>query len=340
MAGEGGNGVDTSPSKLNRFLSKLSRTMTPPKTSIRSRRGVSPAQQLEVGDAEIAIPSSAHSDRLAGGDEYRHYYQQHQSTMNEDTIRRRQKIAELRGRREQEYLDRQRRLTQQTQALFSPEINNAAGFESVVPLPLNPLNMSLAAFPGTAEYEQMAALRTPETREAERFIESRDMDLLLQPINAESMINVVDSVPPSQRSRQEKRAQSHSTPQQRHRCAASSGRRPVDEMDFTINIPSTSLSPMMPLHPGHRRQGSRATVFYAEKDLEKFAENSRKHQGLCSYTALNSAISPGGPKPSNALCQQIEAELRRNASLKHELAQLDASIRAISSLLLVAEERR
>ncbi|KAJ2809051.1 hypothetical protein H4R20_000415 [Coemansia guatemalensis] len=335
MAGEGGNGAETSPSKLNRLLSRLSRTMTPPKTSIRSRRGVSPTQQLEVG---VAIPNSAPSNRPIR-DEYHHnYQQQQQGTINEDTLRRRQKIAELRGRREQEYQDRQRRLTQQTQALFSPEADNTAGFESAVPFPLNTLNMSLAAFPGTAEYEQMAALRTPETREAERFIESRDMDILLQPIDVESMINVVDPVPPSQRPRQEKRTQRHSTPQQH--CAAASGRRAMDEMDFTINIPSTSLSPMMPLQPGHRRQRSRATVFYAEKDLEKFAEDSRKHQGLRSYTALNTAVSPGGLKPSNALCEQIEAELRRNASLKHELAQLDASIRAIGSLLLVAEERR
>ncbi|KAJ2612040.1 hypothetical protein H4S08_002875 [Coemansia sp. RSA 1365] len=332
MTGEGGNGSETSPSKLNRFLSRLSRTRTPPKTNIRSRRGISPTQQLEVGAA--GIPSSSSNDRAAGANKYRHH-----ETLNEDTLRRRQKIAELRGRREKEYLDKQRRLTQQTQALFSPEADNAVGFDSAVPFPLNTLNMSMAAFPGTAEYEQMAALRTPETREAERFIESRDMDLLLQPIDAESMLNVVDSVPPSQRVRQEKHDQRHSTPQHGLHRAVTSGRRPVDEMDFTINIPSTSLSPMMPLHPGHGRQRSRATVFYAEKDLEKFAENNRRNQGLCSQTALNTAISSGSKLP-DALCRQIEIELRRNASLKHELAQLDASIRAISSLLLVADERR
>ncbi|PIA16788.1 hypothetical protein COEREDRAFT_80868 [Coemansia reversa NRRL 1564] len=341
MAGEGGNSGETSPSKINRLLSRLSRTMTPPKTSIRSRRGISPTQQLEVGAVGVAVPSSAPNDRAAGEDEYRyHYQQQRHETINEETLRRRQKIAELRGRREKEYLDRQRRQTQQTQALFSPEADNAVGFDSAVPFPLNTLNMSMAAFPGTAEYEQMTALRTPETREAERFIESRDMDLLLQPIDTESMLNVVDPTPPSQRVKQEKRDQRHSTSQQRLHRAVTSGRRTVDEMDFTINIPSTSLSPMMPLHPVHGRQRSRATVFYAEKDLEKFAENNRNNQGLCSHTALNTAISSRESKLPDALCRQIEVELRRNASLKHELAQLDASIRAISSLLLVADERR
>ncbi|KAJ2711431.1 hypothetical protein H4R19_003248 [Coemansia spiralis] len=271
-----------SASKLDRFLNRLSRTMTPPKASIRSRRGVSPPAPLEAvgGGGQVSTPEGT------GDTGQRHHSESARTT----TLRKREKIAELRRRRQQDL--EQRRQSQYT--AMSPAAGAAPGAASMAALAavVSPLGPGQPPFP-----VPQSARWGPAGMGEDRFFDSPELNLLLQPIDLDSVVCVVDPTPPSQR-----------TPAKRpgQRSAAR------DELDFTIDIPSTSLSPTVPLGLGHGRQRSRAT--------------GRDHGAPPAGSAV--------PASDGRVFQHIEDELARNRALKRELARLGAIVQALETIKL------
>ncbi|KAJ2785377.1 hypothetical protein H4R18_000588 [Coemansia javaensis] len=290
MLDRGSGAAEPTPSKLDRFLSRLGRRMTPPNGPLRSRRGISPAPapapELGVGDATPA-----------------------RSTAQQ----KREKIAELRRRREQS-LAGQRRQSQYL-AMSPGAGGTAPGGASLAAL-------AAAMSPAEPQRRPHAAADPDE----DRFFDSPELDLLLQPISVAEAVNVVDPVPPSQRSQERQRLRRPA------RGASEDDDADDDELDFTISIPSTSLSPMVPLGRGrglgHGRQRSRTAVFVA-------GGRPRPH------TVAAAPDKAPAPAPAadagESVERQLARELDRNSALRRELARLDAAVGALETLVRVAQ---
>ncbi|KAJ2769760.1 hypothetical protein IWQ56_002426 [Coemansia nantahalensis] len=267
--------------KLDRIINRLTRRMTPPKLSIRSRRGASPPELLEgvAGGAQAPEPERTDSWR-----------QQQSESARATTLRKREKIAELRRRRQQDL--EQRRQSQYSAmspvAAIAPGAANLAALAAAVsPLGPGAAGQPLFLAPQSARRDQACLAE-------DQFFDSPELNLLLSPIDIDSMVGGVGSSPPSRQ-----------TPARRHNP------RPTahDELDFTIDIPSTSLSPVVPLGRGHGRQRSRAAMPVAGR-----------------------GAPAAGPAASRRMHQQIDEELARNRALRRELARLDDVVQALEKL--------
>ncbi|KAJ2529710.1 hypothetical protein IWW43_004744 [Coemansia sp. RSA 1935] len=315
MADNGRGTGDGSPGKLDRFLSRLSRTMTPPKMGIRTRRGGSPAQPLDMA------VNGAQTDEAKDG-LFR------EKSVRSETLRKRERVAELRKQREQKASQRKSRTS-----AVSPGAANL----------VNLAEMAAAGSPiphtgmyGSQSLDMQRDRQGAEARlESDEFFNNPELNLLMQPLDLESAIADAESIPPSQRAKQRGK---------RAALAASSSRGPAstpvkNEFDFTINIPSTTLSPLVP-GGADRRQRSRTAVFMADSAVAIDTMAGNGQRGQRSHTFLNVAQVAESTKRSNAVYRQIEAEMAQNEALKRELAQLDATVKALERLVVAGHSLR
>ncbi|KAJ2449157.1 hypothetical protein EV183_005042 [Coemansia sp. RSA 2336] len=297
-AGDGNAPI--SPSKLDRFLSKLGRTVATPRSHIRSRRGVSPTPQLDIAAGQAG--TSSRQPHIAGA---------LNASIRTDTMRKRERVAELRRQREQkERMQQQRRSRAHVTSPGSvvsganiAAIGSPGGYAE--PLPL-----------ARGNFEDMAR--------SDEFFNDPQLDLLMHPLDPESAVADIDPVPPSQRAREQSRRPAPATSATR-----GAARTPAkDEFDFTINIPSTTLSPLVPRGADRR---ARAAVFMADGAA---ASDGRGRQGLQPQTLADVATVADSTQVSRDVYQQIEAEMAQNKALKRELAQLDATVKALEQLVV------
>ncbi|KAJ1744353.1 hypothetical protein LPJ78_000105 [Coemansia sp. RSA 989] len=294
----GGSSAPISPNKLDRFLSKLGRTMATPRNHIRSRRGGLPTPQLDIAaDQEDANSRQPH---VAGA---------LNASIRTDTMRKRERVAELRRQREQkERMQQQRR----SRALVTSPGNVVSG-------------ASIAAIGSPGGYAEPLSIPHggfEDMAKSDEFFNDPQLDLLMHPLDPESAVADIDPVPPSQRAREHSRRPA--PPVSATRGAA---RTPAkDEFDFTINIPSTTLSPLVP-RGADRRQRARAAVFMADGE-------GRGRQGVRPQSLANVARVADSTQASRDVYQQIEAEMAQNKALKRELAQLDATVKALEQLVV------
>ncbi|KAJ2302902.1 hypothetical protein IWW55_003196 [Coemansia sp. RSA 2706] len=261
MADKGQGSGGSSPSKLDRFLSKLGRTMSTPRNGIRARRGGSPPQPA------------------AGSHEH--------GSIRADTLRKRERVAELRRQREQQANGRAPRRSQVTSPGETPQRSSFAAMAAALRNP-QPLKQAL---------------------ESDEFFDSPELNLLAQPLDPDAAVAHVDPVPPSQRRQPPAPRGPPKTPAR-------------DENDFIINIPPTTLSPLVP-RSADRRQRSRTAVFAAESaDAAPDAGRQRPQTYIAS-----------GGQHSSHVYMEIEAEMAQNQALKRELAQLDATVKALERLV-------
>ncbi|KAJ2359244.1 hypothetical protein GGF43_000266 [Coemansia sp. RSA 2618] len=312
MAEKNRSNGQSSPSKLDRFLSRLGRTMTPPKMGIRSRRGVSPTRQLDMA-VEGASADGPTRDGLL-----------QERSVRADTLRKRERVAELRRQREQKAAGQRQR--QARASAISPgapaDLATMAAAGSPLPHPGEMRGQSLDVRLGRAE--PGAGL------ESDEFFNNPELNLLMQPLDPESAVADVEPVPPSQRAKQLGPRAAQAT-----YSARGAAKTPVrGEFDFTINIPSTTLSPLVP-GSMDRRQRSRTAVFMADSAVSIDADAGRR--GMRPHTFTDGA---GGAQKSSDVYQQIEAEMAENEVLKRELAQLDATVKALEQLVVASHSLR
>ncbi|KAJ1720328.1 hypothetical protein LPJ61_006180, partial [Coemansia biformis] len=90
MADASSSAAGSSASRLDRFLSRLSRTMTPPKVSIRSRRGILSPSPLGVDGVKQDAGSAIDTTGLTP--EQNDTWQRHQGgSARATTLRKREK---------------------------------------------------------------------------------------------------------------------------------------------------------------------------------------------------------------------------------------------------------
>ncbi|KAJ2482642.1 hypothetical protein IWW56_000984 [Coemansia sp. RSA 2131] len=315
MAENGRGAGDSSPGKLDRFLSRLSRTMTPPKMGIRTRRGVSPTQPLDM------VIDGAQADESKDG-LFR------EKSVRAETLRKRERVAELRKQREQKASQRQSRAT-----AVSP---GAANLVNLAAMAAAGSPVSQTGMHNSQPLDMQRDRQGAEARlESDEFFNNPELNLLMQPLDLESAIADAESIPPSQRAKQRGKRTALAVPSSRGPAST-----PVkSEFDFTINIPSTTLSPLVP-GGADRRQRSRTAVFVADSAVTIDATAGNGRRGQRSHTFLNVAKVADSTQRSNAVYQQIEAEMAQNEALKRELAQLDATVKALERLVVASHSLR
>ncbi|KAJ2852027.1 hypothetical protein IWW36_000606 [Coemansia brasiliensis] len=319
-AGDGSAPI--SPSKLDRFLSKLGRTMATPRSHIRSRRGVSPTPQLDFSIGHAGTSNhQPHAAAAAAAEALN-------ASIRTDTMRKRERVAELRRQREQkERIQLQRR----SRAVAASPGNVMSG--------TNIAAIAASGSPGGQPGSYAEPLSLPlgsleDMAKSDEFFNDPQLDLLMHPLDPESAVAGIDLVPPSQRAREQSRRPASSMP-----AARGAARTPAkDEFDFTINIPSTTLSPLVP-RGSDRRQRARAAVFMAD-DAAANACANRGRQGLQPRSPANVAKVADDAQASRDVYQQIEAEMAQNKALKRELAQLDATVKALERLVVAGHSLR
>ncbi|KAJ2866364.1 hypothetical protein GGI22_001294 [Coemansia erecta] len=323
---------DTSPNKLHKLLKKLSITRTPSRSnSLRSRRGVLTIQELElqVNDLNLddnrqernsAEPSDAFADLSSSASKAVYPHQSVQA----ESMRKRERIAELRQRRlnnfnhlqKQEHSGNTHGRTPESLVLSPPTSSHiATAVENGSPIPASARN-------GNAK-----SLVSPPT---DRFFNSPELNLLLHPIELESVDE--EELAPSERP-QSKRQQKTVSPSTNER------------MDFKIDIPSTSLSPVvtggltMLLRRRSRTTTTTTTTAARQGSAGKKRGVSKLFAGAPNAGPVRSQKMTGAmtetPEREDeaVVLSRIDAERARNLELRKELHQLNCSVNALTKLL-------
>ncbi|KAJ2257274.1 hypothetical protein GGI13_000950 [Coemansia sp. RSA 455] len=283
------NSSDERPvaSTFGRLSSSRFQVETPPRSaSLRQRRGVLKSQPLELGS--IDVKSNKFDDENAP---------EAIESVQESTLRKRERVAELRLRRQQQ----------------SGRAGLGAGFfeapDSVIADTSPPLSPQL-------KMPVSLWSRGLESPESQGFFERGDLDLLLRPVEVPDIDALLE---PPRRPVQPRKAPNRLGPLLSARCGAA---------DFTINIPSTSLSPVLPqgwarnggLLARHREQRRPAAVAQQQDDSDD-SEDEVPQQRV-------------KPSVDGAVAAQLEAELARNHELHAELARLHLKARKLANLVI------
>ncbi|KAI9500013.1 hypothetical protein GGI25_003018 [Coemansia spiralis] len=169
-----------------------------------------------------------------------------------------------------------------------------------------------------------ADIGSPTTRlkpmsSIDRFFNGPELDLLLQSMDVDATLNQIENAVPSKQP---------------------AGRQHADEseLDFTIDIPPTSFSPVVPLNnrrgkadaraPLVRRR-SRTTINAIDADEPKLTNT---HLPLRPRTTVNTAEvhRKGGEQ---TVLAKVEVARRRNLELQREISRLDKLVDALTELL-------
>lgn len=238
---------DSSPSRINRLISRLTRTP--------SRR-----QEAAIGTGSLRTPPPPGPFELpVTPTSPKHQYM---SSMTAESIRKRQKLEQMRNKR------------QQREELSGTRMGLSPG------LFLSPLSTPTKKKSAMANSEQ-------EMLMDEEFFNGCNLNCLLNNVNVEP------ELPP------------HPQPLK----SPAADMTAEDRDDFTINIPSTTLSPV---------------AIAGNQYQDRYQRRSRTAAAV---------ISPTKNRKNGSVEEQLEAELQKNMELKDELARLHSVVRALSRLM-------
>ncbi|KAJ2658966.1 hypothetical protein IWW48_003764 [Coemansia sp. RSA 1200] len=337
-------------------MSKLSIARTPSRrTSLRSRRGLPTTQELEIqvenlkldeqhqpkrkqynGSAEppdeIADSSSSVSKTTA-------YPRQ---PIQAESLRKRERIAELRQRRlnnfddllQQEQEEQEGRMQAQSGAaiIVSPALSSqvATAVENGTPTPAS----------ASARHGSNTAVAKPQlvSLVADKFFDNPELNLLLHEIDVGSVQQSLDgeeAVPAAAERPSENGQQAASvTAAQRNAALAAKDSKP----DFAIDIPSTSLSPVV--RRGLTMLQRRRSRTTAAQPLQQHGRGGSKDTGA-SYTKKTrrseTVVGGGGEAAADGekeVLAKIDAERTKNAELRKELDKLNGLIGALTRVVL------
>ncbi|KAJ2799267.1 hypothetical protein H4S07_005483 [Coemansia furcata] len=276
---------------------------TPPRSaSLRQRRGVQNSQPLEFGSLDLQT-DKFEDDNASEVVE----------SVQESTLRKRERIAELRRRRQEGSGVRAG-----LGAGFFDAPDNAIAHESPPQSP--PMKPPLGC--------QLRGLESPES---ESFFERGDLALLLQPVEVPDIDALLEPPKrPAQTTPMPRRVSlARPGPLLSARCGAA---------EFTINIPSTSLSPVLPQgwgrnggvlarHQKHQQRRLHGAALQGDESDGSDYDDGFRHQQVETHV-------------DGAVAAQLEAELARNKELHAELARLLLRGRRLANLVLANENIR
>ncbi|KAI8319560.1 hypothetical protein GQ54DRAFT_335484 [Martensiomyces pterosporus] len=379
-AAEGNFG--SSPGKFDRLVNRLSRTVTSPKVDMHGRRSISPVRRAESEGLRTDKTPETHSTPAAMPTQRG----KARETLQAGTQRKREKIAELRRRRKNMGDDRPVLALDLKGALLGADAaedketeaggskpgsgrssrRSSATSPSFGPIPETPVPR--AVLQAHNARQTIGKIGSPT---GERFFNDVELNLLLQPIELENVDSLL-SPPPQQQQQQpvvQHLGEVVALPQQTGELVPSlmpAGED--DEADFTINIPSTSLSPMVPLgwnrgmgdlgvpRGSVRIRRRSRTVALApgnghgpEGDLDDGAGNgdmfsvtpSARHPRASrnsvdradSMTRRGGGVAAKGRGDDDMVVDLlIEAEVAQSLELRKELARLHGTVRALTKL--------
>ncbi|KAJ2570106.1 hypothetical protein IW140_002576 [Coemansia sp. RSA 1813] len=334
--------TDTSPNKLHKILSKLSITRTLSRSnSLRSRRGVPTIHELEIQvdslklddqqqELKTAEPSNDDAADLSSSPSKAVYPLQ---SVQAESVRKRERIAELRRARLNNLVDFQQEQEQEQQPEQQQERERLenAHVRSPGDFVLSPPTSSHIAtavengspIPVSARQNSAKSLVSPAV---DRFFNSPELNLLLHPIDVESINELDDKEQvPSKRPRS-KRQPTPVSPSNEH------------GMDFKIDIPSTSLSPVVAggLTMLLRRKSRTTTAQHLQKNRDGVSKlGAALNTGNTRPQTTAGGITEASKKDNEAVVlARIGAERARNSELRDELDRLNSSVDALKRLLL------
>ncbi|KAJ2414223.1 hypothetical protein H4218_005108 [Coemansia sp. IMI 209128] len=275
-------------STFGRLTGSRFQVETPPRSaSLRQRRGVFSAESLEFQSFSTPASKLDEESMAVDGTE----------SVQESTLRKRERIAELRRRRQEQ----------------SSRAGLGAGFfeePADAPPASPPMSLPLRA-------------RGLESPESHGFFERGDLALLLRPVEVPDIDKLLEPPQrPLQRppppAREADRRASLNRPLMPLRCNAA---------DFTINIPSTSLSPVLP--QGWARNGLLVSRQQQRRRLAAQQDDSDDGDEEQPRRVT--------PNVDREVAAQLEAELARNQQLHAELARLHLKTRKLANLVIASQ---
>ncbi|KAJ2369794.1 hypothetical protein IW150_005072 [Coemansia sp. RSA 2607] len=374
-----------STGRINNIIRRFSRKATPPRLlSLRSRRGLPQSGSLELDLVpNDNVGSSANIDIQAASSIDNNLapipasVERHRGSIREDSLRKREKIAELRKKRlnpagEAEIdIATPSRAGAQLAALFRTPpkgLNDSSHSAALSPTRLSS-GTSAMPTPMRQGYGQWLSYITPVE---DGFFNSPELNLLLQQIDLDlpaeapaaavaspSMVTPATSVDisitetlvqsPSSLSLHApsmRRANSHNG-QGLGINTASNGY--YGETDFTINIPSTSLSPVVPLgsrnllRPSLARRRSRTVMPLATANSDnsgRATANRMQHQRQQQFSSRSKHATTAyddadlsSDEDIEEIMRQLEKEKAINERLRRDLAQANDTANAMINLL-------
>ncbi|KAJ1721206.1 hypothetical protein LPJ53_004227 [Coemansia erecta] len=379
-----------STGRVNSIIRKLSRKVTPPRLlSLRSRRGLPQSGSLDL-DLEPAddIVSSAHVDTHTASSiddkptPVPASVERHRGSVREDSLRKREKIAELRRKRLNPAGDggidsaTPSRAGTQLAALFRTPPRESVGTSPSAAM--SPTGLSgTSAMPMSARqgYGQWLNFITPAE---DGFFNSPELNLLLQQVDLdplvespaapapESLLPATPATPPAddvvsetlvqsrltvnQQARSMRRANSHNGQGLGINAGANIN---YGESDFTINIPSTSLSPVVPLsarnllRPSLARRRSRTVMqipntnsdatgktavnMAQQRQQHKQQQPSRNKHAATAYDDVDTSSSD--EEDLETILRQLDEEKAINKRLHRKLAEANDKASTMAYLL-------
>ncbi|KAJ2724618.1 hypothetical protein GGI07_001871 [Coemansia sp. Benny D115] len=355
---------DAGSSAFNRLLRRFSRKTVPAAdASLRSRRGIAQASNLEL---DLAAPETTSVRKSVvsvlstetGGELSQSSrtvapasVDRQRGSVRADSLRKREKIAELRRRRQQQLEAADESI------LASPGSISGGGSGSGGGAAVTRAGASLAALfkspprarePSESRYmnrgTSVASSMHVADAAAEEFINNPELNLLLGLIDVEPLVSAavdpehppaaaspptmqppVDSAPVSAvQAKTMQRANSHSG------YATATGGGAVGDADFTINIPTTSLSPVVPFGFG-RALGEHGLARRLSARLGRPSRTSLLPKQIAEAEA-NKSDASDGDGGDDSVFAELEAERRTNLRLRKELAKINAEIDAVARL--------
>ncbi|KAJ1648712.1 hypothetical protein LPJ64_000031 [Coemansia asiatica] len=373
------NDMDGSQStgKINRIIRRLSNKVTPPRLlSLRSRRGLTQPQAI---DLEAASAEHENRDKIEAATvrytdgqsvDVSETVERSRSSVREDSLRKREKIAELRRRRQQRNSvvvagtatedglgnttpsrvtsNAARHLT----SLFRQPPRQAAGNSSLEPNPVEQPD-GVSSMPVPVEQPEGKRFMTMVTPAEEGFFNSPELNLLLHQVDLDPLIEPAvarpepitpeDAILAREMDRRAGKGQTRGLGAKNMRRANSHNGylsagdlANKGEADFTINIPSTSLSPLVPFGGWPRILSARL-----RGRARTVAQISEKKNG--SVVGTGHAVSGkriasvAEDEPSDEdladILGQLEKEMETNAKLKRDLAMVGSTADQLVKLL-------
>ncbi|KAJ2746710.1 hypothetical protein GGI20_001131 [Coemansia sp. BCRC 34301] len=289
-----------------RFLAE-----TPPRSaSLRIRRGIQKPQALELSGAQrqqqlgidkIDEEGSAPCDSI-------------NASVQESTLRKRQRIAELRRKRQES----------SRAALGASFFNAPDGVAADEPILQSSGMMS-------SPVRWPRALESPESQ---NFFENSDLALLLRLVEVpdiDAMLEPPKRATPSASGLRSNQMASH-IPRPTRPLLSVRGNMAAD---FSINIPSTSLSPVLPT--GWTRNGTQLLARQKQQQRRQSRNIAAQRQGDDDDDDSDGGRQPVQTRVDNAVAAQLEAEMARNQELHAELMRLHLMTRKLAKLVLTNE---
>ncbi|KAJ1999916.1 hypothetical protein GGI04_004368 [Coemansia thaxteri] len=285
------------PSTFGRLAgTRLSNAETPLRSaSLRLRRGMPPSQPFEL---DFGLDDDDDDEQRAAARLAEEAAAAASESVQESTLRKRERIAELRRRREEQQ-------QQQANGSSASRRRLTGGVRAA-------LGTGFFTAPEAAD-ESRAGSSSPDS---DTFFESTDLALLLQPLEVAGIDALLE--PPARTARTQ-------PPRQGHRPGPLplSARRGGPAADFTVSIPATSLSPVLP--PGWARHGSLAGRNRGPRSAAPHGDSSD-----------DDGAGGGCRHVDSAVAAQLDAELAHNRELHAELARLHRAARCLAGLVVAS----